>query len=442
MKLDRSHIPQTPGVYLFRDRSGAVIYVGKAVNLKKRVLQYFQRDDRSRAQISLLIPHIATIDTTKTVSEFDALLLEASLIRNYKPKYNAISKDDKSPLYVVLTLSEEFPNVLFRRGRVLDLFRKHDAIFGPFQSARVARSLMRDIRRGIPYCTQIRRSGSPCFYTHIGLCAPCPSYISKLPLGAERNTLKNQYRANIFRLRDILSGRSTNVIRALGMEMKRAALRDDFEVAAFIKKQIDALYSLYTRHFDISMYETSSDALSQMGKNNTSALKDILSKYISIGTLNRIECVDISNLAGTQATGSFVVALGGIPDPSQYKRFRIRGPNTPNDVGMMEEVLRRRFAHPEWGKPDLLVVDGGKSQLARAVAILKRNDLPTPVIGLAKRLEEIVLVHDNRFRIVRLPLTSPALHLLQRIRDEAHRFAITYHKKLRKTHAFATMRST
>ena len=171
-----------------------------------------------------------------------------------------------------------------------------------------------------------------------------------------------------------------------------------------------------------------------MGKRQLDALAQIL----DIPIPHRIECVDISNTGGALATGSLVVAQDGILDTSAYRRFRIRTLTSPNDVGMIEEVVLRRFTHSEWPKPDLLIIDGGKPQLSRALAVLWRMNIGVSVISLAKRREEIYTPKGR----ISLPLTSPALHLVQRLRDEAHRFALSYHRKLRNTRAFVTINRT
>lgn len=439
--IDLSGLKPTPGVYLFRDARGVILYVGKAVNLTRRVKQYFQKENTLLPKTALLVSHVHSVKTIETASEFDALLLEAKLIGQYKPKYNSAAKDDKSPLYICLTLSEPLPRVLYLRGGQLPFFtsRRRDCIFGPFGSARVAKSIMRDIRQSVPFCIQKPRDGRPCFYTHLGLCSPCASYIDKLPDVDKKRALTHEYRKNLFRLKAILSGQVPNVISDMEREMKDLANRQAFEEAQAKKQQIDALYALYSRRYDVSFYTSEHDALLAMGKSELDVLAQALRKnFDSELLLERIECVDISNISGRNATGSLVVAEGGVIDPTQYRKFRIRLTKTPNDVAMMEEVLKRRFAHPEWPYPNLLVVDGGKPQLKRALAVLSRMNIVVPVIGLAKAREEI---YTDKGRI-RLPLTSPALHLLQRMRDEAHRFALSYHRKLRKIDAFATITST
>ncbi len=439
--IDLSGLKPKPGVYVFKDARGIILYVGKAVNLTRRVKQYFQKESGRNSKTLLLVSQIASVETIETASEFDALLLEAKLISLHKPKYNSIAKDDKSPLYVCLTLSESLPRVLYLRGSQLTTFksRPEDCIFGPFGSARVARSIMRDIRRSVPFCTQKRRDGRLCFYSHLGLCTPCASYIAKRSDGDVKQRLTREYRLHFFRLKDILSGKAPAVTRDMEREMKELANRQAFEEAQAKKQQIDSLYALYSRRYDVSFYTNKQDALLAMGKNELTALAQALQDTFGTDlTLGRIECVDISNMSGRHATGSLIVAQDGVVDPSQYRKFRIRTTKTPNDVAMIEEVLARRFAHPEWPMPDLLVVDGGKPQLGRALAVLSRMNISIPIIGLAKRREEIYTDKG----LLRLPLTSPALHLVQRIRDEAHRFALSYHRKLRNKLAFATIDRT
>lgn len=408
-----TNLPHTPGVYLYRGATGSILYIGKAKDLKKRVSQYFQRDDAVGAKTKLLVSQIASIETVQTASEFDALLLEAKLIQDTAPKYNVILKDDKSPLYIVLTFSEPFPHVLtLRRSDLLKKIHSDDVLFGPFQSATMVRSILRQLRHTIPYCTQKRRTGKPCFYSHIGLCNPCPSEIG---------TDKRFYRRNIFRLKNILSGKSMIVLRDLEKDMKTAARRNRFEEAARLRNHIQNLHGMLSKKYDPMLYVSSDAAVKDI---YSSELSD-LGRILGIPVLHRIECIDISHTGGAYATGSLVVLTDGKKDTSQYRRFRIHRKQAPNDVAMIAEVVTRRFSHPEWPRPDLLVIDGGKGQTRAAM------HAPVPVIGLSKRFEEIIIPQGEKWKIVRLNLTSPAIHVVERIRDEAHRFAITYHRLLR-----------
>ncbi len=412
-------IAHAPGVYLYRDRADVIIYIGKAKDLRKRVGQYWSRD-AAGPKTQRLVSQIARIETVETASEFDALLLEAALIRKHSPKYNVVLKDDKSPLYILLTLSEKLPRVkLLRRSDLPKKIPAKDVLFGPFQSAAVVRSLMRQLRRITPYCTQKRRTGKPCFYYHLGLCDPCPS---------DAKTNPGDYRKNILRIKRILSGRAADVIHDLEKDMKAAARRRAFEEAARLRNHTQNLYRLLSKRYDPMLYIQSDAAAMDIYRNE---LED-LSRALGIPRLSRIECFDISNTGGAQATGSMVVLTDGKKDTAEYKRFRIRmhrPAGKPNDVAMIAEVIGRRMTHPEWGTADLIVVDGGKPQVAAA----KPFAGSIPVVGIAKRLEELIVpLPDGRWKILRLGLTSPGLHVVERIRDEAHRFALSYHRLLRK----------
>lgn len=404
-----------PGCYLYKDAWGRVIYVGKAKNLQRRVRQYFGKKDTLNAKTQLLVEQIVTIDTIPTDNEFDALLLEASLIRKHLPKYNAIARDDKSPLYITITIDEPLPRILFTRKKELESHSRR-AVFGPFQSARVARQLMQSIRKIIPYCTQKHRDGRPCFYTHLGLCNPCPSSI-------KTKKLASVYRSNLRKISLLLSGRARQVRSILEKRMHECGDRMAFEEAGEYKKQLDILNMLLMHSFDPGIFtDNTSDRLSD------------LSRILHLQALHRIECIDISTLLGEWSTGSLVVFTEGQPDTDEYRRFRIKVAGIPNDVGMMAEVIKRRFTHPEWPKPDLLVVDGGKGQVTAA------KHAPVPVVGLAKRFEEIIVPEGHGFHVIRLAPSSPALQLVQHIRDEAHRFAKRYHTHLRSRYEFVTIK--
>ena len=431
-------LPHKPGVYQFFDANHEILYVGKAKDLKNRVSQY-ARPHAVPEKTRHMLGAATTLETIQTASEFDALLLEARLIHDLQPKYNVIAKDDKSPLYITLTVHEELPRVELHRKPVASRpgleRKKRDISIGPFQSGNVAREMLRHLRHSIPFCTQKRRTGRPCFYTHIGLCNPCPSVIAKMSDQNEHKTLVHQYRRNIMRLRDILTGKSATILHQLEKEMHDAARSNQFENAAHIRNQLQNLRFLLEKRYDPSLYLTDANLGERIGEYQTQPLlAELQIVYPRLKRLSRVECFDISNISGTSATGSMVVATNGIIDTSQYRKFRIRMTGRPNDVAMMAEMLTRRLAHPEWPEPDLMVVDGGKPQLAKAIKVIQK----TPVIGLAKRREEIIaarvdsgLTRNLTFHSIRLPLTNPGLQLLQRLRDEAHRFAITYHRLLR-----------
>ncbi len=427
-----SQLPHTPGVYIYKDSDGNVIYVGKAKDLKRRVSQYFSRDDAVGPKTATLVSQIAHIDTIDTHSEFDALLLESQLIRSYNPKYNVIAKDDKSPIYVSISLDETLPRITcVRKTAVVDMPKR--LYFGPFQSARTLRKLLRQIRMIIPYCTQKQRNGKPCFYTHIGLCDPCASVLAGLAESEQKSRLVATYRANIRKIAAIFSGKSLDVLHDLERDMSIFAEEERFEEAAAVKKAIEGMRSLIRTHYDPAQYVQSESFVESVYEQEMEELyRNLLPFYPTLTPIHKIECIDISNTQGTHATGSLVVLRDGRPNTDEYRRFKIRTKDAPNDFAMIAEVVGRRVKHVEWPFPDLLVIDGGKGQVKMAVAAMKEASVAIPVIGLAKRFEEIIIPHEGGFTVLRLPVSSKALHMLERLRDESHRFAITYHRSLRK----------
>jgi len=424
-------LPHSPGVYLFKDKEHTVIYVGKAKNLHKRVSSYFASSTLLSEKTKQLVTHIHTIQTIHVATEFESLLLEAKLIRTYNPKYNSISKDDKSPIYININTTVPMPTVQLSR-MPKNTPDKKNYYFGPFATRKTAQFILSTLRNSIPFCQQKVRNGKPCFYTHIGLCNPCPSMIHGLPDSDLKKLYRAQYRKNIQRLLWIVSGKSRTAIHSLEKDMRHAADSQKFEEAASLHKQIQMLIMIINNKYDPFIFE-STDPLEKVPEEQIDTLSTILQKHIPIQKpLHRIECYDISTLQGTNSVGSMVVMIDGIPHTNQYRRFQIKTVYAMSDVDMMKEVVTRRFHHAEWEYPDLIVVDGGKGQVSHISTLLQTLHIDIPVIGLSKRFEQIVVQSQHTFKLITIPLASPALQLLQHIRDEAHRFAITYHKKLRK----------
>ncbi len=426
-------LPTTPGVYIYKDKNGVVIYVGKAVNLRRRVKQYFEKKETLSPKTKQLVSHIATISHIKTITEFDALLLEANLIQKYQPKYNMIAKDDKSPIYIKIPFHEELPRITLAR-KPDSIQDKNTFYAGPFQSTRIAKSILRSIRRCVPFCSQKIRNGKPCFYSHIGLCEPCPSYIDKLPQSEQRKAYIEHYRKNIFRIIRIAKGHILPLITEYTGEMNRYARNEQYEEARVVRDRIDHIKQLLQTHFDPSLYLHDMVSIGETVEQELTDLYTLLKDtYPHLTPLHKIECVDISNTSGTTAVGSLVVMTDGVMDRAQYRKFIIRDVHGPNDTAMIHQVLKRRLKHAEWSYPDLIIVDGGKGQVNAAIAALNCANVHLPVIGLAKRYESIVLPKNQSFSLIHLANDRPALKLLTRIRDESHRFAITFHVKKRAT---------
>jgi excinuclease ABC subunit C len=427
-------LPTSTGVYLMSDASGQVIYVGKARNIRQRLQTHLLVPSNSFKEQKLK-DQTTCVHFEETNSEFNALLREAQLIQQYNPKYNAIAKDDKSPIYIYIPLHKEFPIIMLIRKRNIPKTSRTkfgtDRVFGPFSSSHIARKILLDIRHIIPYCQMKRFTGKPCFYTQLHLCNPCPSYLSSYdPTTNEYQTDRLLYRNNIRRIVSILDGSSTTVLNELTKEMNTFAKQNLFEKAGEIKRIQDAYIRLYSQPF---LHDFTNSHMFP-GHDPETYIHDLyktLLHYIpSLTSLERIECVDISTIAGQFATGSLVILSHGIPDPGEYRRFKIKE-HAKSDMYMMEEVIKRRIRHKEWPKPDLLVLDGGKPQLTVIQSLLRTEKISWPIIGIAKRYDDLIIPLDRGFKTLSLPKGSGALSIIQVLRDEAHRFAKTYHTKLR-----------
>lgn len=402
-------LPLEPGVYLFLNSKREIIYVGKAVSIKKRVGSYFVKESLG-PKTDKLVSQITDIKLIKVFSEFEALLLEAELIKEHKPFFNVQAKDDKSPLYIKIS-NDEIPHITVtrREKKVRGVFLK-----GPFPSAKTTRDVLKIIRKIFPYCHH-QNPKKPCLFVHLGLCP--------YPYGSQSG--KGKYIEAVEKIKKLLSGKNKALIRDLERQMREASKNLQFEEAAEIKSKISKLqYILTTFHTPREFLErpTLVDDLT------LTRLKDLQEKLEIPKIPKRVECYDISNLAGKQSTGSMVVFLNGRPEKSEYRRFKIKYKNTPDDYDMLKETLSRRFKN-SWTTPDLIIIDGGRGQLNAALSVLSKYKLNIPVVSLAKRMEEIFV--PAKVLPVSLPKESPARQLAQAVRDEAHRFAITYHRLLR-----------
>lgn len=430
LKSQAAKLPQLPGVYLYKDAENKVIYVGKARNLKKRVASYFKKDLLTGEKTKRLIKESDQIDYIVTESEMEALLLETDLIKRLKPRYNIRMKDDKSFKYIKVTVQETYPRVLTTRQKKSDGAR----YFGPFPEGGTVALILRDLRRMFPYCNEaekrLGRHERGCFYSNIGLCpGVCHSQITQ-----------KEYRRQINRIVQFLSGRKDKVIKGLKTQMNHFARKNDFEAAATIRDKINRIEYITQRFHTSADFLENPNLREDLRRKEIEELCRIL--YLTVTSPNSqflIEAYDMSNLSGTNAVGSMVVFTNGEPAKSEYRRFRIKRKGAKGDTDFMREVLYRRFKrassplpNPEVDKsfstlPNLILVDGGMPQVNTAIDVLKDTGMNIPVIGLAKKWEEIILPSGKS---IRLPKNNQALQLLQRLRDEAHRFAYNYHADL------------
>jgi excinuclease ABC subunit C len=549
-------LPAKPGVYLFRDAKGDVLYVGKAKSLRPRVRSYFQKGQDGRAQIALLPSRVANIEVIVTGSEVEALHLEQNLVKRHRPPFNVRLRDDKSFPYIAVTVEDEYPRVMFTRER----HRRGVWYFGPYANAKKVRETLDVLNRVFPYrpCEGPkpgRHSGIPCLDYHIERClAPCVGYVSK-----------EDYRAIIDSVIEFLSGDVRPIQRELEEKMNAAAQEERFEDAARYRNRLFAVQHLVERQAverqsvgtaDIVGFAAEGDrAVVQIfplrggkmvdrhsfhlenveGQDLTTVLEAFCLEYYGsapsvppqivvpreAGDLSalaeflsekrgakvevrsaergekrrlqqladenaqqslvtdqaatdqkrarrvealeelrealnleslplRIECYDISHAMGQDPVGSMVVFQDAMPKKSDYRKFGIKDASAdPDDFAAMAEVISRRFARLSDGTgethdasfaaaPNLVVIDGGKGQLSAALAAMQAYDLPrVAVIALAKRIEEVFV--PGQSEPIVLSRHNAGLQLLQRIRDEAHRFALDFHRQRRETRGFASI---
>ena len=409
-KLEKkiANIPSGPGVYLFKDKRGRVIYVGKSANLRARVRSYFQsRIISYHATRMRLLDEIADIEVRETNSEIEALIDEAQLIKKLKPKFNVFMRDSKNYAYVAIT-KEEWPRLYVTHQPTAD---RAIEFIGPFTEGRALKRTLRRFRRIFPYF-HARRTRA--LDVQMGL-AP-----------NKKETTSREYGKNVRALRRILSGRSQEVIARLGREVAAAARGGNYEHARTLKRQYEDLMSVMEHAHVLDRDKVFSPAI----------FRDDLPNFKALGLSadpKRIEAYDISNIHGHEAVGSMIVfrkdEYGAYkPDTNEYRKFRIRTVAGANDVAMMREVLSRRFGN-KWPLPQLIVIDGGRAQLNAALSARDEARLAIPTIALAKRREEVYLP-EREAPIPAQNFGKEMLHLLQAMRDETHRFAVTYHRTL------------
>jgi len=402
-------LPKNSGVYIFRDKNNKVIYIGKAVNLKNRVSSYFENANKDTKTQSLVI-NIAKLDILETSSEFEALILESDLIKRYKPKYNIRLKDDKSYVYLKVT-KEKFPRI----NIVRQITDTDSGYLGPFIDSQAVRSILKIARKIFPYCS-CSRANDTCLYFHLGLC----------PGHSEEYISQRDYARNIQGIKRIFAGKTASLEKEFKKQMRSNAANRNYELAANFRDKLKYLERIKKSQF-ISERDLSADL----------ALVQLQKSLRLPNPASRIECYDISNILGTSATGSMIVFKDGIAAPKDYRRFQIKTVRGANDFAMMAEIVARRFRRHTntWPLPDLIILDGGKGQLS---AVTQNVIIPkqTKIIALAKKREEVFIPLDKKYKKIIIPKDSPAYYLIQRIRDEAHRFAITYHRSLRSKKVF------
>ncbi len=371
-----------------------------------------------------MISEASNFSFIKVNSELEALLLEAKLINEHQPKYNSISKDDKHPLYIRIT-KEEFPRVITARKIAKD--GKNLAFFGPFPSSKNVYLVLRSLRRIFPYSDH-KLGKRSCLYSHIGLCNPCPNVIIQ---DKNKLILKRQYLENIRKIKSILSGKIDIVKKGLDSEMIVLSRAQKYEEAKLVRDQIKRLEYITQPRIPSEFYLQNPNLSEDLRQKELTELKKLLDASFSIQSLqssklHRIECFDIAHLAGVSPTASMVVFIDGEADTHEYRHFKIRQTNTQSDYDSMREVATRRLKQ-SWDTPDLIIVDGGVGQ----VNVFRKIIKDIPIVGIAKGPDRLILSEkSNSSKTGKIRLTGAALLLVQRMRDEAHRFARRYHHRL------------
>jgi len=432
--LKKLSLPDKPGVYFFlgpkpSGRARKILYIGKATSLRSRVRSYFNGDIGSTRGpgIAKMIEESKNVKVEVTDSVLEALILEANLIKKHQPKYNAKEKSDKSFNYIVIT-KEDFPRVLLVREReLLGPPRSKlnvEYALGPFPQGSVLRDALKIVRKifpfrdkCLPYKSKMQFDGGrisvkktknskPCFNRQINLCpGVCSGEITK-----------TEYRKIISNLKLFFDGKKKQLVKKLEREMKVAAKKQEFEKAAKLKKTIFALKHIQ----DVSLIKSTSKSYPHQGQ-----------------PLVRIEGYDVAHISGTSMVGVMTVVLSGEADKGSYRKFKIKTVSGADDTASLEEVLKRRFSHPEWEYPRLIVIDGGKAQKNRAEKVLRDFGIEIPVVSVVKderHRPKDILGMSQISQMIGAQMHADAQKYEKEIllvNNEAHRFALKYHRELR-----------
>ena len=380
--MRKTKLPDKPGVYVFLDRKGGILYVGRATFLKRRVVSYFRKDLDPRIKEMMSLAVKIRHYVTETVLE--SFILEANLIKKHWPKYNIREKDDRSFVYIVIAKAD-YPKPIIARGKELKNFPSGSArIFGPYKSLRIVKEILKIARRIFPYGSCKPNQGKPCFHYQIGLCPGiCIGAVSK-----------EDYQKNINNLVLFLSGEKKRLIKKL--------MKEDPQKAENLKYIQDA--SLLIREDD---------------------------NVAAGGKLNRLEAYDISHFAGKETFGAMVVFSNGIENKDEYRLFKIKNAPSNDDLAALKEMIERRFKHKEWPFPDLMAIDGGRPQVLAVSRVLQNNNIKTPILGISK-LQNDKLVFPLGAKKTFQELVETSKNILLRARDEAHRFANFARKRRKK----------
>jgi len=437
-----SKFPKSSGVYVFK-KDRKFLYIGKASNLRERVKNHFSQP---AYRDSLFVNQVSKAGFIKTDSEIEALILEANLIKKYQPKYNVSWRDDKNYFYAGIT-KENFPQVFIThqpKPQTTNYKPKIEYV-GPFVDGKALKETLKVLRKVFPYITCNPPAGGipkhPCLWYQLDRCpAPC---LIKPEIPGFKEKIKEESQRNAKNLMKIFQGKKNQALKKLKKEMKKTSNSEDYEKAAKIRDQLRALEKVlaHAKIFEPQPFQ----------KIDWPQIQKTLQQILKTNkVISRIEAYDVSNIQGEAATGSLVTFVRGLPDKNFYRKFKIKNrasagsegededevliasQGKPNDIAMVKEVLKRRLKHLEWGLPDLILIDGGKAQLN--VAVKSKSQKPKTrkikVLAIAKKKNEL-FIEGQKKPILLKTLPREIFNLILELRDEAHRFAISYHRKLR-----------
>lgn len=431
LKNKLKNLPSSPGVYFHKDIKNKIIYVGKAANLKNRVRQYFTNNLQDIKTIQL-VKKIADFDYMVVDNEFDALFLEAEMIKRYKPKYNILLRDDKTMIYVRIDLKSSRPEVKLVR----QIFDDRAKYIGPFYSSTNIRKVLKILRPIFPYYD------GKAYRKSLSL-----NYYLGLEPGLEENkTTLSEYRKSLVNLIKVLEGKRVEIMRFFEKKMQESSNKHDFEQAKIYRDKFLALKALNEKIIfgDKEFLDISKDH----------ALNELMKLFNLKKIPRRIEGYDISHMSGTNVVASMIVFIDGVSSPKNYRRFKIKIDQN-NDFFNLHETLTRRFQAKNllaWGEPDIILIDGGKGQLDAALKARDEHNLDIPILSLAKKREELIIdfkrsnlnLNENELKnlngfiktsslygVISLDKQTNLIKLMQRVRDESHRFAISYHHLLK-----------
>lgn len=437
-KIDFLKVPEKAGVYTFISSKGQRLYIGKAKNLRSRLRSYFHKDFSLNNPLKAhLIKESKKIQLEVLPSEIEALIKESFLIKRYKPKYNIIFKDDKSYFFVGFT-KERFPKVLIcHQSEILNPKYGLQKWIGPFISGRSLKTALKALRKIFPYCTCLKPHRRLCLNAQLGLCFGDCCIVNERASQLNNlinNRFKKQYRQSIQAIKQILKGQRKRLIANFKREMIAASKKEDFEKANELKRKIIGLEKILAHK----------KVLEKDFNNYFEADKVVIGKSeLDLAQINRIEGYDISIIQGSLPVGSMVVfeklPNGSFaPNKKEYRKFRIKTVLGMNDPAMIGEIIKRRLKHFNWPLAQLILIDGGKSQLNEALKNYKKSGIKEKIffLALAKR-EELVYTANNQYPVALKTLPSYFSLLVQAVRDEAHRFAITFHRSLREKNIYA-----